>query len=132
MRREGEGSPAFQWSLAAALATTLIIIPMFAPYNQVLLLPCVMLATKEIRRLWSANRMSRFFVAITVGSIGWPWVAALVLVIALLFLPATSVQRVWAVPMGTTLMIPVSIVALIFVGRKTIVSASSGPQQNNS
>lgn len=131
MRREAEGSPAFQWSLAAVLGTTLIIIPMFAPYNQVLLVPCVMLATKEIRRLWSANRMSRFFVAITFGSIAWPWVAALALAVALLFLPTTSVQKVWAVPMGTTLMIPVSIVALIFIGRKTLLSPSSGPQQHH-
>jgi hypothetical protein len=131
MRRETEGSPGFQWSLTAVLATTLIMIPMFAPYNQVLLIPCVMLAVKEIRKLWNASRLSRFFVAIAISSIAWPWVAALALATALLFLPASRVQRLWALPMGTTLMIPVSIAALMFIGRKTILTASSGPQQHN-
>ena len=82
LRREGEQSPAFQWSLGAVQATTLVMIPMFAPYNQVLLAPCVMLIAKAIQDVWRANRMSRFFVLLTGTAIAWPWVASLTLAIA--------------------------------------------------
>jgi hypothetical protein len=122
VRREAERSMAFQWSLAAVLATTLAIIPMFAPYNQILLVPCLILIVKQIRSLWKTNRLSRFFLVITAGSILWPWIAALGMAIALLFLPATTVQRGWPLPLGTTLMIPVCLVALVFVGKRAICS----------
>ena len=125
LRREGEQSPAFQWSLGAVQATTLVMIPMFAPYNQVLLAPCVMLIAKAIQDVWRANRMSRFFVLLTGTAIAWPWVATLTLAIALIWLPLITVQQAWRVPMGSTLMIPVSILALIFVSRK-IMCADSG------
>jgi hypothetical protein len=120
VRRESEGSNAFHWSLAAVLATTLVIIPMFAPYNQVLLLPAFMLVTKTSQTLWRASRMSRFFVLVTGTSILWPWVATVALAIALFLLPADMVERAWPLPLVTTLMIPVSLVCLIFVARTTL------------
>ena len=124
LRREPEGTRAFQWSMAAVLATTLIVVPMFAPYNQVLLVPCAMLMLKEFRTLWSAGRLARFFVLITVISLAWPFVSAAALALASLFLSATTVQQAWPVPMATTLMIPVSLLGLVLVGRKAICSKS--------
>jgi hypothetical protein len=97
---------------------------MFAPYNQVLLAPCVMLIAKAIQDVWRANRMSRFFVLLTATAIAWPWVASLTLAIALIWLPLITVQQAWRVPMGSTLMIPVSILALIFVSRKIMCAES--------
>jgi hypothetical protein len=124
LRREPEGSLAFQWSITAVLATTLIIVPMFAPYNQVLLVPCAMLALKEFRTLCNAGRLPRFFVLIVAVSLAWPFVSAAVLALACLFLPPAIVQQAWPVPMATTLMIPVSLLGLILVGRKAICSTS--------
>ncbi len=127
LRREPEGTRAFQWSMAAVLATTLIIVPMFAPYNQVLLVPCAMLAVKDLRMLWNAGRLGRFFALITAISIAWPPVSALALALAWLFLPAATVQQAWPVPMATTLMIPVSFLGLVLVGKKAICSRSGAP-----
>jgi Glycosyltransferase family 87 len=120
VRRETEGSAAFQWSLAAVLATTLVIIPMFAPYNQVLLVPCLMLVAKEIRKIWKEHQLSRFFLIITAGSVAWPWIAATALTIALLLLPASTVERAWWLPLTTTLMIPFALLGLVFVSGDTI------------
>lgn len=123
VRRESERSPAFQWSLAVVLATTLVTIPMFAPYNQVLLVPCLMLLVKEIRRVWQAGRLSRFFVVLTTALVAWPWVAAVLLALALLVLPLNTVQRAWWLPLTTHLM-PIALLALIFVSRNTILSST--------
>lgn len=125
VRREPEGSAAFQWSLAAVLATTLVIIPMFAPYNQVLLLPCLMLMVKTVHRLWQRGKLSRFLVVVVASSIFWPWLAALVLASALLVLPASTVEKAWPLPLGTTLMIPVSLVALMFFSRRAICDSGT-------
>ena len=127
LRREPEGSRAFQWSVAAVLATTLIIVPMFAPYNQVLLVPCAMLALKELRTLWNAGRLARFFLLIVAVSLAWPFLSAAALALGWLFLPATTVQQAWPVPMASTLMIPVSILGLLFVGKNAICSSSTAP-----
>ncbi len=124
VRREAETSPAFQWSLSAVLVTTLAVIPMFAPYNQVLLIPCLMLVVKNLRGVWHSNRLSRFLVVVTAGSIAWPWAAALALVIGLLFLPANAVERAWMLPLGTSLMIPVCLLALAFVSRRTLLTTT--------
>jgi hypothetical protein len=128
LRREAAGSAEFQWSIAAVLGTTLVIIPMFAPYNQILLVPCVMLMVKEVCRIWGANRLSRFFFVVTAASIAWPWTAAFGLSIALLFLPTGTVQRAWWLPFTTTLMIPISLLVLIFVSRGPITSERRSPQ----
>src|SRR5947209_6388169 len=127
LRREPEGSRAFHWSVAAVLATTLIIVPMFAPYNQVLLVPCAMLALKELRTLWNGGRLARFFLLIVAVSLAWPFLSAAALALGWLFLPATTVQQAWPVPMASTLMIPVSILELLLVGNNAICSSSTAP-----
>lgn len=128
VRAESEASVSFQWSIAVVFATTLLVIPMFAPYNQVLLVPCVMLIAKNWRDLWNENRISRFLLVFVVSSIAWPWIASTALALALLVLPATSVQRAWPIPLGTTLMIPVLLTALIFASRKAICFGTARPQ----
>ncbi|MFL6303249.1 MAG: glycosyltransferase family 87 protein [Candidatus Sulfotelmatobacter sp.] len=127
VRRESEGTRAFQWSMAAVLATTLTIVPMFAPYNQVLLVPCVMLALREVPALWDAGRLARFFLLITTVSLAWPLVSAAALAFGSLFLAAATVQQAWRVPMVTLWAIPVSILGLLLVGKNAICSSSTAP-----
>lgn len=121
-RHESENSPEFHWMLALVLATTLVVIPMFAPYNQLLLLPALLLLVSAIRELWNEGRTMRFLVAITAIAVSWPWLAALLLVIALTFLPAAMVQRAWAVPLYTSLAIPITTLALVVAGRRVLCS----------
>jgi hypothetical protein len=113
-RHGDEQSSQFRQSLALVLATTLTIIP-FAPYNQVLLVPAVMLLIVNAQPLWSKNQMSRSLLAVAGVSIGWPWVAAAAFNLARLFLPAHAVQQAWSVPIYTSFAIPVTVVAVLLV-----------------
>jgi len=112
-RQAPEDSVDFQWSLCLVLATTLLVIPMFAPYNQLLLVPVVMLGVRESRRLWAATRLSRFLLGAAAASLLWPWLAAAGLVVALLFLPGPTVQRAWVLPLLTNFAIPITLFALV-------------------
>jgi glycosyl transferase family 87 len=124
-RRADEGSADFHWSLALVMAVTLAVIPMFAPYNQLLLLSALMLVVRAIRPLWETSRMSRFFVAVAAVLVAWPWVAAAGLAIGLLFLPAAAVQRAWTLPLYTSQWIPIAVAVLLLVGRNVLGSEAA-------
>jgi len=123
-RRAGEETPAFQWSMCFTLATTLLVIPMFAPYNQLLLLPAVMMALRARRALWERSRFSRFFCSISVLSVGSPFLAAACLVMALAFLPGSTIQKAWGLPFYQSFAIPITIYALLLVSRNVMVDTS--------
>jgi hypothetical protein len=114
-RHGDEQSSQFRQSFALVLATTLTIIPMFAAYNQILLVPAVMLLIANAQSLWSKNLMSRSLLALAGISIGWPWVAAAALDLAFLFLPSHAVQQAWSAPIYTSFAIPVAVVAVLLV-----------------
>lgn len=126
LRRAEPGTIDFQWSVAAVMAMTLVVIPMYAPYNQPLLLPAAMVCARGIHRLWQKSLLSGFLVVCAGASLFWPWLAAAGLVGALLFLPAATVQRAWLLPLYTTLTIPIALLALLLAGRSVLSSDGGG------
>lgn len=127
-RQSGESTEEFRWSMSLTLATTLLVIPMFAPYNQLLLLPAFMMTVRSACALWQKNQLSRFFLAIAALAVFSPFAAALGLVGALLFLPSETVQRAWELPFYPTFTIPITIYALLLAGRKTLVAPQVEPR----
>jgi hypothetical protein len=123
-RRVSEETITFQWLLCFILATTLLVIPMFAPYNQLLLLPGVMMAIRARRELWQKSRFLRFFCSMTALSVGWPFFAAGCLVIALAFLPGPLVQKAWGLPFYPSFAIPIMVYLLMLVSRSVLVDPS--------
>ena len=124
LRPAAEGSSDFQWSLCLVLATTLLVIPMFAPYNQLLLLPVAMAIVRAWSRIWNRARLPRFLLGMAAVSAVWPWLAAGGLVIALGFLPSSSVQREWMLPLLTNFAFPVMLWALVLAGRSDLRAES--------
>lgn len=120
LRHAAAGTADFRWSLGLVLATTLVIIPMFAPYNQLLLIPALMEIVRAMRLLWRQSRVSRFFLAVTGLVVAWPWIAAASLAVALIFLPARLVREAWALPLYTSLAIPVMVLALMLAGTNAV------------
>jgi hypothetical protein len=120
MRQVRQETLAFQWSLCFTIATTLLVIPRFGLYNQLLLLPGVMMALRARHALWAKCRFSRIFYLITAFSISWPFFAAAGLVIALAFLPGATVQKASDLPFYATFAIPITIYALLLVSRKVM------------
>jgi hypothetical protein len=116
-RQAAAGSGDFCFSLALSLAATLVVIPMFAPYNQLLLVPVVMWIVRGAPRLWKGTLLTRVLLGLAALCVLWPWIACLLLLLASAFLPAVTVQKAWALPLFTSLTIPIAILALVLVGR---------------
>jgi len=126
MRRTADTTAEFRWMFCFVMATTLLVIPTFAPYNQILLLPACMIFMRAGRDLWRGGPLHRFFVAVTAASVFWSYLAAAGLAIALLFLPATTVQESWRLPFYPIFAIPIMIYATMLAGRKELCSQGSG------
>jgi hypothetical protein len=113
IRRASPDSSDFNLMLVLVLAITVVVVPKAAPYNQVFLLPGILLLAGNWRMLWKKNRLMRAAFVICGSVIFWPWLAATALVIASLALPADTVQKAWAFPLWTSLAIPLVVVLLL-------------------
>jgi len=127
VRRAPHDSAAFSTMLALVLAVTLVIVPTFAAYNQVLLLPAAFLIAASWRDLWRRNRLTRLACGVGLLVVFWPWLACCGLMLASFFLPASSVQKAWAVPLYTSLGIPLVILGLLSVGAGDLMFGAGDP-----
>ena len=79
LRRERTDAPGFSAATALVLALTVLVIPMYAPYNQVLLLPAILLLVREraafrvaVPRPPFGLRRGRASCGMAVGREPWP------------------------------------------------------------
>ena len=95
------------------LAGTALVIPMMAPYNHLILIPAAFLIIRDWEQLWKRGRLMRLVCVIAATVVIWPWPAALVLAVGS-FVEPQAVLRFWAVPLWTSLAIPLAILPLLF------------------
>jgi len=113
VRRQPAGTPGFALALALVPAVTLLIIPTWAPYNQVLLLPGILLLLHERVRLWGAGRGTRYLYLIAWFLVAWPWMATLGLMLGAAILPLRVIQPAAVLPLLTSLFIPFGVLAAL-------------------
>ncbi len=114
-RRQAANSKAFAGALSLVLATTVLIVPTYGPYNQVLLIPAVLMMLKDGRAIWQGSVANRALCVFTAGLVVWPWIAGIVLAGLSFFLRPELVERGWAIPFWTVLQTPMAVVALMLV-----------------
>ncbi|HEV2114898.1 MAG TPA: glycosyltransferase 87 family protein [Terriglobales bacterium] len=113
LRHAPAGSPSFNLMLALVLAVTVLVIPTWAPYNQLLLLPALILLIRDWRRLTRLGPLLRLLYLLVAALVAWPWVATLYLSAASFFQPASVVQSGWTLPLRTSMLIPFGIMVLL-------------------
>ena len=104
--------PRFTLLIATILAATLVVMPNFAPYNELVLLPSVLLVTYEFG---DPARSAGFRLSACAAGflLAWGWLAAVALTVASLFTPTATMRRAWAVPLWSELVIaPAFLLAL--------------------
>jgi hypothetical protein len=113
LRRAPAGSPPFNLLFSLVLAVTVVIIPTWAPYNQLLLLPALILLVRDWRRLVRFGPLSRLLYLLVAALVIWPWLASLYLSAAWFLQPPAVVQRGWTLPLYTSILIPFGVMALL-------------------
>jgi hypothetical protein len=114
LRKTPASSPAFAIAIAWVLSLTLLLIPMFAAYNQLLLLPgvfCILRSRDYLRR---RNWLRHAVLLLFFGAAGWPWLTAALLSVARSLAPHVVLDVFWPLPLYTTLMLPLAAAGLLF------------------
>ncbi len=111
-RRQPAVSPEFGRSMALVLALTVVIVPMFAPYNQVLLLPAILVLIRSATSPDPLLPAFRLTAAIGLVLLIWPWIATLGLTTAYRWITPGLRQSVWPMPFYSNFMLPIFIFGL--------------------
>jgi hypothetical protein len=112
MRNAAASSAAFGRAVALILALTVVIVPMFAPYNQVLLIPAILALVK--RAISPEPILPAIRLAGAVGGflLTWPWIATLLLTAAYVFLTSQLRDRSWPLPFYSNFLVPLFVFGL--------------------
>jgi hypothetical protein len=109
----------FGGAIAFILALTVLVVPMYAPYNQVLLLPAVVVLWKERKEFLAQARWRRTAFCLGLAILAWQWIASVGL---LLLYFSTSRERAldgWSWPFYSTFALPVWTFGLILAHLRT-------------
>jgi len=105
--------PRFREIICLVLAATVLIIPMFPPHYQLLLLPGGLLLFRYRRELWGEGTAVRLLLVVAAFFLFWQWASATV-VLAASWL-GLNVERVWHLPLWTTVLLPVPLAACLLL-----------------
>ena len=119
-RQAPADSDRFRWAMALGISALLTVIPTFAPYNQLLLIPPLLLFVERGWRFWKATKLTRLCAMLVALVVLLPWLSALALDVAMLFLPSTVVERAWVLPLWTSWAIPFPVLAAMAFGASQI------------
>lgn len=114
LRREPAETAGFNSVTALVLALTVLVVPMFAPYNQVLLLPAILTLARKRESFLSGSRSRRFGYLAGGAALAWQWVASLGLTAVYVLWSREVAFAGWSWPFFATFAVPVLVFALIF------------------
>lgn len=113
VRGDSANSERFIFTFTLVLTVTIVDIPSLSTYNEVLLLPAILLLLRQGPTLWNANPTARVVWILAGIALFWPWVAAFGLSTASFALRPATVQHAWALPFYTTMVIPLAVLGLL-------------------
>jgi hypothetical protein len=106
--------PGFSRATALVLALTVLVVPMFAPYNQILLLPAIFLLVRERAAFLSRSRVRRLAYQGCALVIVWQWLASIGLTATYWLASREAALAGWTYPLFTTFAVPVWVFALTY------------------
>jgi hypothetical protein len=115
LRNKPADGKGFGLATALVLALTVLVVPMYAPYNQVLLLPAILVLARDRTLFTSRSRAIRFLYLAGVLALAWQWIASLGLSCVYLFASPSWALSGWKWPFFATFTLPVVVFALVFL-----------------
>jgi len=114
VRTEAAASENFGRAIALVMALTILIIPMNSPYNQILLLPSILVLARERRSLISDSAVVRIVYVGGVFGLGWAWLASVMVMLIWCF-SHTMAMGAWKTPLYAIFTMPVLVFMLTLV-----------------
>jgi Glycosyltransferase family 87 len=129
VRALSPNSPDARRAFCLALVAVVCTSPNLALYNQILLLPGVLLWIERAENAQLRGVLTRFLTKLLAALVTWPWFACVVLIGARVFLGAEGfVQRAWQIPHYAALPLPVVLlILLLLLPWVTVTSRRTSP-----
>ena len=124
VRRKAALTAEFGNATALVMALTVLIVPMYAPYNQVLLLPAVFVTARDYNKFWSISRAKRFAAFAGGVALCWQWIVCCGLT-AVYWVSPVSAISLWKWPLAATFALPVLGFGLIAFGIRSLNVSNS-------
>jgi hypothetical protein len=118
LREERASTAGFCGTIALILALTVLVVPMYAPYNQVLLLPAILLLVRDRGEFAARSSVRRVAYWAGVLIFVWQWAASLLLTVIYFLGSRERALDGWTWPFFATFALPVWVFALIFLQLK--------------
>jgi hypothetical protein len=115
LRGEPADAENFGQATSLVLALTVLVVPMYAPYNQVLLLPAILVLVRRRAFFTSRSRGVRFLYLTAAFALAWQWIASLTLSVVYLLGSRAWALSAWKTPFFATFSLPVFVFALILL-----------------
>ena len=127
-RNRAANTVAFAKMTSMVLAFTVLLIPADSVYNQILLIPALLVLVENCRAVWRRNVPSRALLLAVGAVVAWPWISSVALAALSFLWPEQTIGRAWAVPFWTSLLIPVGVAALMLVnaGQRSFSEPAEG------
>jgi hypothetical protein len=110
--REPATSNAFAIAICLAITVMVIVIPVIASYNQILLLPAVLLIVRDGRDVWGQGRLMKFLCVAIAILIFWPWLISSSLFVALRISPAMA-EKDWRLLFYPSFILPLALFGIV-------------------
>jgi hypothetical protein len=125
-RKAAENSGAFQTATCMVLALTVITVPTFSLYNQVLLVPAILLIARDRRTIWARSMAGRVLLIAIEVLLAWQWLSAAALAGLSFVLSPETVERASGIPRWALPHIPLGVAGLMLIHyyRRTFTAAA--------
>jgi hypothetical protein len=123
-------SGAIQLSTCLVLALTVIMVPTLSLYDQVLLVPGVLLIARDRRAIWEGSLVGPRLLIVVAGLLAWQWLSAAALAGLSFVLARETLERAWVMPFWVVPQIPLGVAGLMLIHyyRSTFTAtAEAGP-----
>jgi hypothetical protein len=114
MRFSDATTQEFGFAIALVMALTVLVVPMYAPYNQVLLLPAIFVLVRDRSWLFSKPGAMRFIYFVGAFALSWQWIGSLGLSVLYFFSRPLALDA-WKLPFYATFAIPPLVFVLTLV-----------------
>jgi hypothetical protein len=113
-RKASAGSEYFGWALAWVATVTMAVLPKLAAYNQIVVIPALLVLLAHRRKIWQAGLFPRALTKSAFICLMWPWATALILSIGTLLIPAIRLRAAVQLPNYTSLALsPITLLAVV-------------------
>jgi len=120
LRKQPSSASSFVHANCAILCVTVLLVPTPSLYNQVLLMPAVLMLSLAWRAYWQGTPAGRVICTVAGVVMLWPWLASILLVVVSFAWPARVIAKTSAAPFWAALFLPpaITLLALVYLYRQ--------------